>query len=177
MKRCAKCGTEHPADTEHFGVDNKRHDGLNVWCKRCLVEGSRASRRRNAEYVKAAAKQEFQMRQKAKAAARAKWLDIARKAEAAPLVLALLLAAPAAADEQPQGVCAERAAIVEALARQWDETRISLALSGAGSVIEIYASPAGTWSAVVTKPNGQSCVVESGTGWEAATPQPQGRTL
>lgn len=93
------------------------------------------------------------------------------------LALALLLAAPAAADEQPQGVCAERAAIVEALARQWDETRISLALSGAGSVIEIYVSPAGTWSAVVTKPDGRSCIVESGTGWEAATPQPQGRTL
>lgn len=92
------------------------------------------------------------------------------------LALALLLAAPAAADEPaPQVACAAREKVVATLAREFDERVVAGGVTdGGGLIVEIFASATGTWTAVTTSPDGRSCLVQSGRGWRVVAPQPQG---
>lgn len=78
--------------------------------------------------------------------------------------------------DQPT-VCAPRPAIVAALARQYGERAVAAGLNDAGAVVEILVSPAGTWTALASLPDGTSCVIGAGTGWEAMTPPVAGRAL
>lgn len=93
------------------------------------------------------------------------------------LALALLLAAPAAADEPQQLPCNTREKVVATLAREFDERVVAGGVTdGGGLIVEIFASAAGTWTAVTTSPDGRSCLVQSGRGWRVVVPvsQPQG---
>lgn len=62
--------------------------------------------------------------------------------------------------------CAEHAQVVAELAR-YDERPAMRALTDGGQVIEIFASPTGSWTAVATRPDGQACVLTLGRGFEA----------
>ena len=42
-----------------------------------------------------------------------------------------------------------------------------MGLSAEGSVLEILASDTGSWTLIVTRPSGVSCVVAHGQGWES----------
>lgn len=78
----------------------------------------------------------------------------------------LLLTHPAHADEQPQ--CGPRAAVVKTLADKYAETRRSIGISANNLVMEVYAAEAsGTWTITVTTPQGMTCLVASGQGYEA----------
>lgn len=68
------------------------------------------------------------------------------------------------ADANP--ACAAHDVIVERLGETYQETRKSLGLSADGSVVEIFASDAGTWTIVVTDVNGQSCLAAAGEAWQ-----------
>ena len=66
--------------------------------------------------------------------------------------------------------CAARAQIVERLASHYGESRQSIGLGANNQVMEVYASPeTGTWTIVVTHPNGLSCLVASGRAYETLT--------
>ena len=41
-----------------------------------------------------------------------------------------------------------------------------------GGVIEVYASPKVTWTLVISKPNGVSCLIAAGQDWEEL-PKPE----
>jgi hypothetical protein len=44
---------------------------------------------------------------------------------------------------------------------------VAVGLSTSGSLIEILTSDnGGTWTIMVSRPNGSSCLVASGEGWE-----------
>lgn len=45
MKRCSSCKKEK--GTQHFSKHKRHKDGLQTWCKPCLHESSRLSRKRN----------------------------------------------------------------------------------------------------------------------------------
>ena len=80
------------------------------------------------------------------------------------MVLALLLALmpPAAA----QQVCMAHSDLSELLDDRFAEKPVAHGLSSSGRLMEIYASGAGgTWTLVVTTPQGKSCVVANGEGW------------
>ncbi len=63
--------------------------------------------------------------------------------------------------------CAQRAVVVERLQDRFGETRQSIGLGRNNAVVEIFASAAtGTWTILVTMPNGMSCLVASGESWE-----------
>lgn len=47
MKRCSKCGTEHPL--ELFGKSSKAKDGKHSWCKPCLAEHARTPKRKTSK--------------------------------------------------------------------------------------------------------------------------------
>lgn len=75
------------------------------------------------------------------------------------------LAATSAAAEQM--VCGERQHLVEHLGAAYSEAPANLGLAATGSVVEVLTSDQGTWTILVTEPNGVTCVVAAGENWES----------
>ncbi len=66
--------------------------------------------------------------------------------------------------------CAPRADVVEGLAQNYGETRRSLGIAANNAVMELFAADTtGTWTLTVTTPDGMTCLVASGMGYEAIT--------
>lgn len=61
--------------------------------------------------------------------------------------------------------CGARDLILKELADTYQEVRTAIGLIATGELLEIFVSPAGTWTAVVSKPNGWACIVASGEAW------------
>lgn len=59
--------------------------------------------------------------------------------------------------------CGDRDQIVETLSRKYDEQQVFLGVTTGTSLVEVFASESGTWTALVSHPNGISCMVSSGT--------------
>ena len=79
------------------------------------------------------------------------------------VVFAWLAYAPAA---EAQIVCGERAKVAEALKKGHAESPVSMGLSSLGAVVEVFASANGSWTIVMTRPNGMSCLLAAGEGRE-----------
>ena len=78
-----------------------------------------------------------------------------------------------------QASCAQREMIVERLATKYGESRQSAGLNQNNGMVEIFASEeTGTWTILVTMPNGISCLMAAGKSWEgvaeAAPPSGKG---
>jgi hypothetical protein len=79
---------------------------------------------------------------------------------------AVVIAATQAGHAAPQ--CAERTSVLAQLAGKFGETRRAIGLSASNTVMEMHASDAsGSWTITVTLPNGMTCLVASGQGYEA----------
>ena len=65
-----------------------------------------------------------------------------------------------------QTACDDRKAIVDKLAKTFSEAPVSMGLATNGSVIEVFASPTGTFTIILTMPSGLSCVMAAGENWE-----------
>jgi len=74
-------------------------------------------------------------------------------------------AAPAA---YAQGAsCADRTLIVERLSSKYGETRQSAGLNQNNGMVEVFASDeTGTWTILITMPNGKSCLMAAGKAWQ-----------
>ncbi len=82
-------------------------------------------------------------------------------------VLAVLMPATAA---QAQLLCGTRDSIVDRLGEKYGETRRGGGLAGPTAIYEIWASEAtGTWTILKTTPNGQTCAMAVGDGWQDNT--------
>jgi hypothetical protein len=84
------------------------------------------------------------------------------------LAAAVLLATAAAppADAQLRQ-CGPRDSIVSALTARFGETRRGMGTAGPTAIVELYASAeTGTWTVTVTMPDGMTCLIASGHGWE-----------
>jgi len=77
----------------------------------------------------------------------------------------IFLTQHAQAQTQPQ--CGPRAAVVKTLAEKYAETRRSIGIAANNTVMEVYAADTGTWTITVTTPQGLTCLVASGQGFEA----------
>ena len=76
---------------------------------------------------------------------------------------ALVIALPAAA----QTVCVtERGDVVKQLSSQHHENPVAMGLASDGSVLEVLAAKTGSWTILVTRPDGVSCIVASGEAWD-----------
>lgn len=76
-----------------------------------------------------------------------------------------LITTPALA--QQNSTCADRAQIIEQLGNIYGETRQSIGLGGDGIAIEVFASlETGTWTIISTRPDGLTCVLAAGDGFE-----------
>ncbi|MEM7695151.1 MAG: hypothetical protein AAF318_11930 [Pseudomonadota bacterium] len=66
---------------------------------------------------------------------------------------------------EARAVCKHRSEIVKILGAKFKETQRSFGLQNDRRVLELYASPTGSWTAILTLPSGRSCVVASGEAW------------
>ncbi len=79
-----------------------------------------------------------------------------------------LILATHAAQSAPQ--CGPRDTVMAALADQYGETRRGMGLAGNQAVIEVFASDqTGTWTITATLPDGRTCLVASGQGYEVTS--------
>jgi hypothetical protein len=74
------------------------------------------------------------------------------------------LASTAMAQAQPQ--CNERDNVLELLAKKYKETPIAAGVTNTGGLVEVLTDHrSGTWTIIVTTPQGMSCLVAAGEGW------------
>ncbi len=86
------------------------------------------------------------------------------------LPLAAGIAPLAATPASAQMVCGDRDSIVEQLETRYGETRRSLGLQRGRGVVETWANDeTGTWSIVVTTPQGMTCLMAAGDAFQAET--------
>ena len=92
-----------------------------------------------------------------------------------PFLTAALVAAFSWPAYAQQAVCGARDEIVSRLENGYQETASGAGpIVGGGAVIELYTSDAGTWTLVLTQPNGVSCLIAVGKNWETLKPKPTG---
>ena len=97
--------------------------------------------------------------------ARVYWTVVA-KSSAALLLGAAAICSPAAAG-QPAAACGPHTEVIKALGDKFHETQSATALTSAGTLLEVLtASDGSTWTIVVSRPDGLSCVVAAGQNWQ-----------
>lgn len=80
----------------------------------------------------------------------------------------LIMASTASA----QVACKDRTTFFRHLGASYSEAPVAIGLANNGSVIEVLSSQGdGTWTIIVTKPSGLSCIVASGEAWDTPTLQ------
>lgn len=62
--------------------------------------------------------------------------------------------------------CAPRDALVERLSGRYDEQRTGAGLQNSRQMLEVWSSSdTGTWTVLITRADGVSCIVATGTNW------------
>lgn len=92
------------------------------------------------------------------------------------LIAAALLFTLGIAGTVQAAQCADHAAVVAGLARNYGETVHAMGIASNGAMVEIFASDKGTWTIIQTTPAGVACLVGSGGNFESviAAMPPQG---
>ena len=74
-----------------------------------------------------------------------------------------------------QSVCADRGELVDSLATRYSEAFIGGGLQSAQQIVEVWVSEEkGTWTVLMTRADGKSCIMASGTNWRSFPPEPLG---
>ena len=81
-------------------------------------------------------------------------------------VVVVLWSVPVQAQQQPPP-CANRADFLNHLSANYKEAPVAMGLTANGGLLEVVASADGSWTIIVTMPNGMSCGVASGMSWES----------
>jgi len=80
---------------------------------------------------------------------------------------ALTSIAPAQQATQNGGpVCGERGSLMKQLKGKYSELPKSMGLAANGSVLEVLTADTGTWTILVTTPQGVTCMIAAGEHWE-----------
>ena len=66
-----------------------------------------------------------------------------------------------------QTICGQHADVTKKLETSYKEQPVGMGLSTDGGLIEIYSSEKGTWTILVTRPGGITCLVAAGDSWES----------
>jgi hypothetical protein len=66
--------------------------------------------------------------------------------------------------------CGPRDSVTALLAERYGETRRAVGIAGETAVMELFAAnDSGTWTITMTLPDGQMCLMASGSGYEPVT--------
>ncbi|SFJ34407.1 hypothetical protein [Celeribacter neptunius] len=78
--------------------------------------------------------------------------------------LGSLIATPVLAQQN----CGSRDQVLNRLESKYGESRQSIGLAPNSGVVEVFASPeTGTWTILMTQPDGTTCLIASGQAFEA----------
>jgi hypothetical protein len=66
--------------------------------------------------------------------------------------------------------CGSRAEFLKTLKNKFQESSRALGIIGKTNVLEVYTSKEGTWTILVTAPEGKSCIIAAGNSWEELPP-------
>lgn len=81
-------------------------------------------------------------------------------------------AVPAVAQQMPTSpACGPRKTVVDQLGREYSEVPVTRGVTSEGALMELLASPSGTWTLLISLPNGQTCLAAAGESWEQLDPQ------
>ena len=95
----------------------------------------------------------------------------------AALATGLLLSSAAQAQQAPAGaVCGERGKFLAHLGKNHQESPTAMGVTASGRVIEVLTSRDGTWTIIMTHPNGVTCMVAAGQAWEVVEQVAMGPT-
>jgi hypothetical protein len=84
---------------------------------------------------------------------------------------AVAMSHPAAAEQAPSA-CGPHPDVVKALGDRFHETQSATALTSAGTLLEVLTATDGsTWTIIVSRPDGLSCVVAAGQNWQERSNQ------
>ncbi len=62
--------------------------------------------------------------------------------------------------------CLPHAEIAAKLLSDFKEKKLGHGISGDGNLVEVFIAPAGTFTVLKTSPQGVSCIVDFGEGWQ-----------
>jgi hypothetical protein len=62
--------------------------------------------------------------------------------------------------------CANHDSMAKTLTGKFKETRRAMGVVNSTAVMEVFMSPQGTWTMVVTDTKGIACIAASGDGWQ-----------
>ena len=82
------------------------------------------------------------------------------------IALAIFALISGSADAFGYDLCGERNKVVANLKKNYSEVPVSMGLESAGGVIEVLAAPSGSFTIIITRPNGLSCIMVAGEDWE-----------
>jgi hypothetical protein len=82
---------------------------------------------------------------------------------AAIALIATLIASAASA----AGACAPRSDLIALLKDHLGEVEVGQGLSDRGHLVELFVAPAGSWTILLSRPDGLSCLVDAGELWIA----------
>jgi hypothetical protein len=81
-------------------------------------------------------------------------------------LLAFAFLAFGASDAGAQMVCGQRASIIESLDQKYKERPNAFGISGEKTLFELFTSEGGSWTILMTRPGGVSCIMAVGQSWE-----------
>jgi hypothetical protein len=85
--------------------------------------------------------------------------------KASLIATTVLLATTAAA--AAQSLCGTRDTVLKQLANDYQEAPVGIGLASNGAVVELLTSTKGSWTLLVTAPNGPTCLMGTGESWQA----------
>jgi hypothetical protein len=77
----------------------------------------------------------------------------------------------------PSAVCGDRTAVLTTLGGRYAERTEAMGLAGNGTVVEVLSYEDGTWTIIMTTPNGVSCLLAAGDYWQRLPKQEAALTL
>lgn len=90
----------------------------------------------------------------------------AKRAALALLAAVALTIAGSAEEADAQGMCMPRDKLVKMLDSRFDEAPVARGLDSGGRLVEVFSSADGaTWTLLLTAPDGISCLMAEGKGW------------
>ncbi|MCD6070324.1 MAG: hypothetical protein K0S42_840 [Microvirga sp.] len=86
-----------------------------------------------------------------------------------PLAALAVLTAIGTSPASAQSACGPGEQLVKLLADQYKEDPVGMGLSQPGQILEVFASSNGSWTMVMTMPDGRACLIAAGDNWEMVT--------
>ncbi len=73
---------------------------------------------------------------------------------------------PVSAQPANAAVCSKREKFTSFLAKKYNEVPKAMGLVSNSGMMEVYVSKQGTWSILMTAPNGITCLIAAGNNWQ-----------